>query len=71
MFRAPLCPSSGVQGCTLLHMVFSTYSAGRSHATPGGRSCALCRGRSCALCTGCFSRKTACTQCFPRLQPAH
>ena len=24
MFRAPLCPSSGVQGCTLLHMVFST-----------------------------------------------
>jgi len=27
MFRAPLCPSSGVQGCTLLHMVFSTLSA--------------------------------------------
>jgi len=24
MFRAPLCPSSGLQGCTLLHMVFST-----------------------------------------------
>jgi len=24
MFRAPLCPSSGMQGCTLLHMVFST-----------------------------------------------
>jgi len=24
MFWAPLCPSSGVQGCTLLHMVFST-----------------------------------------------
>jgi len=24
MFRAPVCPSSGVQGCTLLHMVFST-----------------------------------------------
>jgi len=24
MFQAPLCPSSGVQGCTLLHMVFST-----------------------------------------------
>jgi len=24
MFRAPLCPSSGVQGCTQLHMVFST-----------------------------------------------
>jgi len=24
MFRTPLCPSSGVQGCTLLHMVFST-----------------------------------------------
>jgi len=23
-FSAPLCPSSGVQGCTLLHMVFST-----------------------------------------------
>jgi len=21
MFRAPLCPSSGVKGCTLLHMV--------------------------------------------------
>ena len=28
MFRAPLCPSSGVQGCMLLHMVFSAYSAG-------------------------------------------
>jgi len=24
MFRAPLCPSSGVQGRTLLHLVFST-----------------------------------------------
>jgi len=24
MYRAPLCPSSGVQGCTQLHMVFST-----------------------------------------------
>jgi len=24
MFRAPLCPSSGVQGCALLRMVFST-----------------------------------------------
>jgi len=24
MFQAPLCPSSGVQGFTLLHMVFST-----------------------------------------------
>ena len=27
MFREPLCPSSGVQGCTLLHMVFSTYNS--------------------------------------------
>jgi len=27
MFQAPLYPSSGVQGCTLLHMVFSTLSA--------------------------------------------
>jgi len=27
MFRAPLCPSSGVQDCTLLRMVFSTLSA--------------------------------------------
>ena len=25
MFWAPLCPSSGVQGCTLLHMVFCTW----------------------------------------------
>jgi len=24
MFQAPLCPSSGMQGCTLLHMVFGT-----------------------------------------------
>jgi len=24
MFRETLCPSSGMQGCTLLHMVFST-----------------------------------------------
>ena len=24
MFRAPLWPSSGVQGCILLHMVFNT-----------------------------------------------
>jgi len=23
MFWVPLCPSSGVQGCTLLHMAFS------------------------------------------------
>ena len=38
MFWAPLCPSSGVQGCTQLHMVFSTESAGRSLGTPGGRS---------------------------------
>jgi len=26
MFRATLCPSSGVQGCTLLRMVFSTVN---------------------------------------------
>jgi len=44
MFRAPLCPSSGAQGCTLLHMVFSTWCAGWSLGTPAGRSCALCRG---------------------------
>jgi len=30
MFPAPLCPSSGVQGCTLLHMVFSTVCCARN-----------------------------------------
>ena len=39
MFQAPLCPSSGARGHTLLHMFFSW-----SLRMPEGRSCAPCRG---------------------------
>jgi len=44
MFRASLCPSSGVLDHILLHMVFSTWCAGWCLRKPGSRPCALCRG---------------------------
>jgi hypothetical protein len=36
MFRAPLCPSSGVQGCTLLHTDFSTVKDKSNNFTSQG-----------------------------------
>ena len=46
MFRTSLCPSSGEQGCVLLHMVFCTGCAGRGSVVPGRELCALCESSS-------------------------